>query len=90
MTGCISVLPTLQVLSQGETVPHVFALGDVADTEGPKMGRAAFFQAFVVRDNILSLIAGRNKLKDYSPIPEIEGALKLTLGKVSASVNVLV
>ncbi|KAM0724018.1 hypothetical protein Q7P37_001009 [Cladosporium fusiforme] len=81
MTGCISVSPFLQVLSQGKTVRNVFAFGDVAETTGPKMGRAAFFQAFVVKDNILSLIAGNDMLKDYSPRPEIEGALKLTLGK---------
>lgn len=59
---------------------NIFALGDVAETGGPKMARAGLLQAEVVRSNILSLIAG-GKLKEYRPIA-LEGSLKLSLGKV--------
>jgi hypothetical protein len=45
------------------------------------MGRAAFFQANIVAHNILSLIKGR-ALKQYLPNVGMEGAIKLTLGKV--------
>ena len=46
------------------------------------MARAAFFQADVVRSNIMSMIRGQTASATYEPKPEIEGALKLTLGKV--------
>lgn len=59
---------------------NIFALGDVAETGGPKMARAGLLQAEVVRSNILSLIAG-GRLKEYRPVA-LEGSLKLSLGKV--------
>lgn len=49
---------------------------------GPKTARTAFVQAETVKDNILSLINGSKPNKIYSPQTEIEGAIKLTLGKV--------
>lgn len=60
---------------------HIFALGDVAETGGPKMARAGMVQAEIVRANIGSLIKRNTRLKAYEPIP-LEGALKLSLGKV--------
>lgn len=69
--------------SDGGVFKHVFALGDVAETSGPKMARAGMMQAEIVRDNIAGLIAGKEKgLKEYKPMA-MEGALKLSLGKVS-------
>ena len=47
------------------------------------MARAALFQADVVAKNILALIRGGSKLESYRPNVLIEGAIKLTLGKVS-------
>lgn len=40
-------------------------------------------QTFVVVDNILSLINGKDNMKVYKPMRWLEGSLKLTLGKVS-------
>lgn len=63
-------------------LPQVFAFGDVADTGGPKMARAAYFQSEIIVQNILSLIKGEQILKEYRPNVAFEGSIKLTLGKV--------
>jgi NADH dehydrogenase FAD-containing subunit len=83
----ILVKPTLQVhFSDHPTSKqsNIFALGDVAESGGPKMGRAGMVQAEIVRANIASLIKNKEKLETYVPIP-LEGALKLSLGKVGHS-----
>ncbi|KAF2160318.1 hypothetical protein M409DRAFT_70494 [Zasmidium cellare ATCC 36951] len=80
-TSRILVHPTLQVSTKQKTATNIFALGDVAETGGPKMARAAFFQASVVQKNILSRIRGRKPSAVYKPQPTIEGSLKLTIGK---------
>lgn len=80
--GHITVQPSLQIHSIVNKFDHIFALGDVADTGGPKMARAGHFQAKVVCNNILDLIRGRNTRATYEPQVEIEGVIKLTLGKV--------
>jgi hypothetical protein len=49
------------------------------------MGRAGLFQAEVVAENILAMINKRNPTATYSPKKLIEGAIKLTLGKVCIS-----
>lgn len=59
----------------------IFAFGDVADHNGPRMARAGWMQAGVVLDNILSMIGGRVPWRIYQPNEFIEGAIKLTLGK---------
>jgi hypothetical protein len=53
----------------------------VAETGGPKMGRAASFQAEIVCQNIVAMIDSQEPRAIYKPI-EAEGAIKLTLGKV--------
>jgi NADH dehydrogenase FAD-containing subunit len=68
-----------------DTLPHVFAFGDVAETEGPKMARASYFQSEVVCQNILLLITGKKILKEYKPNFTFEGSIKLTLGTVCGS-----
>ncbi len=45
------------------------------------MARAGMMQAEIVRSNIVAMIKGKN-LNEYIPSP-IEGALNLSLGKVS-------
>ncbi|KAF2113143.1 hypothetical protein BDV96DRAFT_664054, partial [Lophiotrema nucula] len=72
------LVQTLQIAD--EEHPNVFAIGDVAETGGPKMARASFFQTEVILHNILSLIAEKRNLKRYKPILWIEGSIKLTLG----------
>jgi len=44
------------------------------------MARAAWFQAQVVADNLLSLIRGEKPSQHYRPEMFIEGSIKLTLG----------
>ncbi|ORY23111.1 hypothetical protein BCR39DRAFT_363446 [Naematelia encephala] len=76
-TGRILVKPTLQVAEAAH--PNVFALGDVAETGGPKMARAGMVQAEVVAANIVRMILERRDSKRYVP-ESSEGALKLSLG----------
>ena len=79
-TGLIRTRPTLQV--SDEKIFNIFAIGDVADTGGPKMARAGMVQAEVVQRNIQRLIHGASdSLEVYTP-NFLEGALKLSLGKV--------
>lgn len=63
---------------------NIFAIGDVAETGSPNMGRAGFFQAEVIIQNILAMIQGRKASSVYQSRPDIEGSIKLTLGKVSS------
>ena len=46
---------------------HIFALGDAADLPSSKAGSAAHFQAEVLQENLLAMIAGA------SPRPEFDG-----------------
>jgi NADH dehydrogenase FAD-containing subunit len=61
---------------------NIFALGDVADTPGPKMARAGMMQAEVARGNICALINGQSpaSLMPYVPMA-MEGHLALSLGR---------
>jgi NADH dehydrogenase FAD-containing subunit len=77
----IKVAETLQVAGN-KTYPNILAFGDVAETGGPKMGRAGVFQAEVVCQNIVSMISGDGPRMKYQP-SDVEGAIKLTLGKAS-------
>jgi NADH dehydrogenase FAD-containing subunit len=79
-TGRILVRPTLQV--DVDAHPNIFALGDISESKGPKMGRAAMTQADLVGENIVALIKG-TALRDYEP-QAIDGMLKLSLGLVSS------
>ncbi|EUC39817.1 hypothetical protein COCMIDRAFT_41750 [Bipolaris oryzae ATCC 44560] len=74
---------TFDLVIADEHFPNIFAVGDVAATGGPKMARAGYMQTFVVADNIVSLIKGKNNMKVYKPMQWLEGSIKLTLGKVS-------
>jgi hypothetical protein len=75
------VRPTLQV--DGESLPNVFACGDVADTgiRNPN-GRSAFKQAMIVADNIGLAIDGKQPDVAYEP-HWADAIIKLTLGLVS-------
>jgi apoptosis-inducing factor 2 len=75
------VKPTLQFLNPHLKSPHIFAIGDVAETKGPKMARAGIFQAEVIQENIAALIKGELATKVYAPM-SLEGSIKLTLGQV--------
>ncbi|KAI0270044.1 FAD/NAD-P-binding domain-containing protein [Gloeopeniophorella convolvens] len=74
--GLISVLPTLQ-LADAE-FPHIFAVGDVADTREQKSARYGAMHALVVADNIARLAAGAGEpLSAFSPMPK---GIHMTLG----------
>jgi NADH dehydrogenase FAD-containing subunit len=77
--GFLRVRPTLQLLNP--QYPHIFALGDVADTGAPKAARPGMMQADVVVQNVLSLIEGKEAEKEIEVGP---AAIHLTLGLVSA------
>lgn len=62
---------------------NIFALGDVAEHGGPRMARAVFVQAGIMRDNMLQVLKGRPASKEYKPKVWMEGAIQLTIGKVS-------
>lgn len=76
--GFLRIRPTLQLAHPA--FPHVFALGDIADTGAPKAARPGMMQADVVVQNILSLIDGQ----DAGRVVEVgPAAIHLTLGLVS-------
>ncbi|EXJ90745.1 hypothetical protein A1O1_03849 [Capronia coronata CBS 617.96] len=75
-SGAILIEKTLQM--KNAPSPRVFALGDVIDVPGPKMGRAASVQGFHVADNIVRSIKHK-PLKEYKPTL-IDTSIDLTLG----------
>ncbi|KAF1994751.1 oxidoreductase [Amniculicola lignicola CBS 123094] len=83
-TSRILVKPTLQITDPA--LQHIFAIGDVAETGGPRMARAAFVQGEIVVENLLALIEGKTELKTYKPDFDFEGAIKLTLGKTKTAI----
>lgn len=78
--------PTLQL--RDDAHPNIFALGDISEIEGPKMGRTAMAQADLVGQNIVAMIQGA-VLHDWEP-QVIDGMLKLSLGLVSDRLLLLV
>ncbi|KAJ5086235.1 hypothetical protein NUU61_007542 [Penicillium alfredii] len=73
--GFIRIRPTMQF--QDEQYPHLFAVGDIADTGAQKAARPGAAQAAVVAKNIQSLIEGRAPDEAFVKGP---GAIHLTLG----------
>ena len=67
--------PTLQIADPSNSNPHVFALGDVANTDGPRMARAARVQADIVTRNLLALINKQEPPAVYTP-QVYEGVIK--------------
>jgi sulfide:quinone oxidoreductase len=60
-------LPTEPQTLLAKKNDHIFALGDATDLPSSKAGSVAHFQAEVLQDNLLRIIAGR------SPRPEFDG-----------------
>ncbi|KAL8381589.1 hypothetical protein RB595_005733 [Gaeumannomyces hyphopodioides] len=78
-SGHVRVLPTLQVAD--DSLPNVFACGDVADTgTANPNGRAAVKQAEVVADNILAMAVGGGRPCAEYKAHWADGAIKLTMG----------
>ena len=59
----------------------------MAETGGPQMARAGYMQSEVVVQNILAMIQNKPPSTIYKPKLQFEGAIKLTLGKVSGLLN---
>ncbi|KAF7320840.1 Pyr-redox-2 domain-containing protein [Mycena chlorophos] len=76
-SGHILVQPTLQTPSN----ERIFAVGDVAASGGPKMGRAATAQTEIAVKNIVAIANGRKATHAYKPKLWLEGGIKLQLGK---------
>ncbi|KDQ58130.1 hypothetical protein JAAARDRAFT_129299 [Jaapia argillacea MUCL 33604] len=81
-TGRILVKPSLQTASSSH--PNIFAIGDVAETGGPKQARPGFKQAEIVVENIKRLEGVKEEngevevdLVKYDPDP---AGIHLTLG----------
>lgn len=84
-SGHVQVKRTLQL----PRAPHVFALGDVADTGDQKAARPAWPQAHVIAENVWRLHmhksagrAGEPELMEHRPLP---AGIRMSLGFVSAS-----
>lgn len=60
---------------------NIFAAGDVVDTPGPSLGRAAATQGMFVANNIVRAIKGKT-LKTFKP-GLMDWSIVLTLGLVS-------
>ncbi|KAL4907362.1 hypothetical protein BDW74DRAFT_123630 [Aspergillus multicolor] len=73
--GFIRIRPTMQFLD--EQYPHLFAVGDIADTGLRKAARPGAAQAATVVKNIMALIEGREPREEY---PRAPAGIHLTLG----------
>jgi NADH dehydrogenase FAD-containing subunit len=79
----ILVKPTLQLegdVKSNEGIARIFALGDVAETGGPMMARAAMLQAEIVRENIVGLIK-RKKLAENTSLARRSVEVEFGQGK---------
>lgn len=84
-SGHIRVKPTLQI--DDDSLPNIFACGDVADTKAPNPNsRIASRQAEVVADNIVLAARGKKPCCTYEPAWG-DGVIKLTLGLVRNTVS---
>jgi NADH dehydrogenase FAD-containing subunit len=81
--GFLRIRPTLQF--QDEAYPHLFAVGDIADTGLRKAARPGAVQAGVVARNINALIRGEDKEKALEEFPRQPAGIHLSLGLVCFS-----
>lgn len=73
--GFIRVKPTLQLADP--EYPHIFAVGDIADTGAHKAARPGAAQAAVLAKNVLSMVEGKELSEGITITPP---ALHITLG----------
>jgi len=76
--GFIRVRPTMQF--QDPKYPHLYAVGDIADSGAHKAARPGMGQAAVLAKNIVSMVEGREPTETIEITPP---AIHLTLGLVS-------
>lgn len=82
-SGAILVEKTLRITNA--PTPRYFAIGDVIDLQGPKLGRGASTQGMFIADNVVRAIKGK-ALKPYHPTV-IDSSIELTLGLVSTAIG---
>jgi NADH dehydrogenase FAD-containing subunit len=82
--GFVRVLPTMQF--RDPRYPHLFAVGDIADSGAHKAARPGAVQAAVAARNIAALVAGGEPTERLSVAP---AGIHLTLGLVSQSLPVI-
>ncbi|KAL4869199.1 hypothetical protein BDV12DRAFT_208738 [Aspergillus spectabilis] len=73
--GFIRIRPTMQFADN--QYPHLFAVGDIADTGLRKAARPGNVQAGVVARNIQALVDGKEELEEF---PRAPAGIHLTLG----------
>ena len=73
--GFVPVLPTMQF--RDPRYPHLFAVGDIADSGAHKAARPGQAQAAVAATNIAALVEGREPVEKIEVAPP---AIHLTLG----------
>ncbi|BCS18860.1 NAD(P)/FAD-dependent oxidoreductase [Aspergillus puulaauensis] len=73
--GFIRIRPTMQFLDQ--KYPHLFAVGDIADTGLRKAARPGAAQAATVVKNVQAMIEGREPVEEF---PRQPAGIHLTLG----------
>jgi len=78
INGFIRVRPNLQFLDP--KYPHLFAVGDIADSGAHKAARPGRVQATAAAKNIAAMIAGKELAEEIAIAPP---AIHLTLGLVS-------
>lgn len=78
--GFIRIRPTMQFLDQ--KYPHLFAVGDIADTGLRKAARPGNAQAATVVKNIQAMIEGKEPVEEF---PRQPAGIHLTLGSVCFS-----
>lgn len=78
--GFVRVLPTMQF--RDPRYPHLFAVGDIADSGAHKAARPGAVQASVAAKNIAAMAAGREPTERLTVAP---AGIHLTLGLVSFS-----
>jgi thioredoxin reductase len=80
--GFIRIRPTLQF--QDKAYPHLFAVGDIADTGLRKAARPGAVQAGVAARNINALIRGEDRDRPLEEFPRQPAGIHLSLGLVCA------
>ncbi|RDW70683.1 NAD(P)/FAD-dependent oxidoreductase [Aspergillus mulundensis] len=73
--GFIRIRPTMQFAD--EKYPHLYAVGDIADTGLRKAARPGATQAATVVKNIMAMIEGKKPVEEY---PRSPAGIHLTLG----------
>lgn len=84
--GFLSIKPTLQL--SDPKYPHIFVMGDIANTTHQKAARPAYYHSMTVANNIGRLIeakAGKEaeKLVELEEYPEVPVGILLSQGIVS-------